>query len=44
MKRHCENALAVAKFLEKHKNVVWVKVTASETWIIMRVIVDRFMK
>lgn len=24
MKRHCENALAVAKFLEKHKKVAWV--------------------
>lgn len=24
MKRHCENALAVAKFLEKHEKVAWV--------------------
>lgn len=24
MKRHCENALAVAKFLESNKNVAWV--------------------
>ncbi|MDD3570153.1 MAG: O-acetylhomoserine aminocarboxypropyltransferase/cysteine synthase [Lachnospiraceae bacterium] len=24
MKRHCENALAVAKFLEKHDKVAWV--------------------
>ncbi|KAB1438036.1 O-acetylhomoserine aminocarboxypropyltransferase/cysteine synthase family protein [Candidatus Galacturonibacter soehngenii] len=24
IKRHCENALAVAKFLEKHKKVAWV--------------------
>lgn len=24
MKRHCENALAVAKFLEKHEKVEWV--------------------
>ena len=24
MPRHCENALAVAKFLEKHENVEWV--------------------
>ena len=25
MQRHCENALAVAKFLKSHKNVTWVK-------------------
>ena len=25
MKRHCENGLAVAKFLKSHKNVTWVK-------------------
>ncbi len=25
MKRHCENALAVAKFLQSHENVTWVQ-------------------
>ena len=25
MQRHCENGLAVAKFLKSHKNVTWVK-------------------
>ena len=25
MKRHCENALAIAEFLSKHPNVTWVK-------------------
>lgn len=25
MERHCDNALAVAKFLEKHEQVAWVK-------------------
>ena len=25
MQRHCENALAVAKFLKAHKNVTWVR-------------------
>jgi len=25
MQRHCENGLAVAKFLSKHPNVAWVK-------------------
>ena len=25
MQRHCENALAVAQFLKKHKQVTWVK-------------------
>ena len=30
MERHCENALAVAKFLKTHKNVTWVKYPALE--------------
>lgn len=25
MERHCDNALAIAKYLEKHKQVAWVK-------------------
>ena len=25
MKRHCENALTIAKYLKSHKNVAWVK-------------------
>ena len=25
MERHCANALAVARFLETHKNVAWVR-------------------
>ena len=31
MKRHCENALAVAKFLESNKNVAWVNYPGLES-------------
>lgn len=31
MKRHCENALAVAKFLENHPNVAWVNYPGLES-------------
>lgn len=31
MKRHCENALAVAKFLENNKNVAWVNYPGLES-------------
>ncbi len=30
MERHCSNALAVAKFLQSHKNVTWVKYAGLE--------------
>merc|ERR1712222_24496 len=31
MEKHCANALAVAQFLEKHKNVAWVNYSGLES-------------
>ena len=43
MKRHCENALAVAKFLENNENVAWVKYPGLENSK-DRELVDKYLK
>ena len=43
MKRHCENALAVAKFLESNENVAWVKYPGLENSKDKK-LVDKYLK
>ena len=43
MKRHCENALKVAKFLENNKNVAWVKYPGLENSKDKK-LVDKYLK
>ena len=42
MDRHCENALAVAKYLEQHKSVTWVRYAGLDSHPDKK-LVDRYM-